>query len=225
MTWVKICGITRLEDALTAVRSGANALGFNFCRSSRRYLSPEDALKIIAKLPGHITKAGIFVNEVDVHVQEIKEECGLDLLQFHGDEHPEYCQNFNMPFLKVFRIADEADLGLLHRFLEVGSFASNHGLPRILLDTRVDGALGGTGEVFDWSLAVKAKEMLRAACARMDILGRWAVVTCLKRSFQRCASWKTPGSACVRTRSFGSAFIISWCTMSAAPHRSILRNG
>ena len=94
MTEIKICGITRLEDALCAAACGADAVGFIFHRASPRYITPERAKAIIAQLPGGIAKVGVFVNRELEEVERTVEACGLDLIQLHGDESPAYCRLF-----------------------------------------------------------------------------------------------------------------------------------
>ena len=94
MTEIKICGITRLEDALCAADCGADAVGFIFHPASPRYIAPERAREIIAQLPGEIAKVGVFVNRPAEEVERTVELCGLDLIQLHGDESPDYCRRF-----------------------------------------------------------------------------------------------------------------------------------
>jgi phosphoribosylanthranilate isomerase len=149
MTKIKICGITNLKDALLAAELGADALGFIFAESPRR-ISPQDARAIIRSLPPLIKTIGVFVNEEPPRIKEIKSFCGLDLIQLHGDESPEICQDL-MPYsVKAFRIQNEKDIKNIKRY---------QGTVRaVLLDTFQKGKAGGTGKTFDWSLALKAKE-------------------------------------------------------------------
>jgi phosphoribosylanthranilate isomerase len=149
MTRIKICGITNLEDALLAIRLGADALGFIFAESPRQ-ITPINAKAIIHNLPPLIKTVGVFVNEDPARIKEIKSFCGLDLLQLHGDESPEICQGL-MPYsIKAFRLQNEADIRNIKRYPGV--------VRAILLDTFQKGKAGGTSKTFDWSLAVKAKE-------------------------------------------------------------------
>jgi phosphoribosylanthranilate isomerase len=149
MIRVKICGITNLEDAHLAIGMGADALGFIFAESPRR-ITPAKAKAIIRSLPPLVKTVGVFVNENPARIKKIKSECGLDLIQLHGDESPEICRDL-MPYsIKAFRIQNETDIKNIKRY---------HGAVRaMLLDTYQKGKAGGTGKIFDWSLALKAKE-------------------------------------------------------------------
>ncbi len=149
MVKIKICGITNNEDALRAVNLGVDALGFIFAESPRM-ITPEKVRPIIHGLPPFVKTVGVFVNEDLKKIKEIQSECGLDLVQLHGDESPEQCRNL-MPYsIKSFRIKDETDIKGIDKY---------RGTVRaILLDTFQKGLAGGTGKTFDWSLAVKAKE-------------------------------------------------------------------
>jgi len=150
MVQVKICGITNLEDAKAAVKAGADLLGFVFADSPRR-ITPETALGIINQLPGSVLRVGLFVNEAPEKIDEILNICKLDFLQFHGDETPEFCQNFGQraEIIKAFRIKDKRSLVKLKDFQVDG----------YLLDAYLKGKSGGTGKSFDWNLAVEAKAM------------------------------------------------------------------
>jgi len=150
MVRVKICGITNLDDALLAAGLGADALGFIFYPKSPRYVAPETAREIIAQLPPLVTSVGVFVNEEAAVVREMAARAGLDWLQVHGQESPEYCRGLGRRVLKGFRIKDAASLAELKPFR--GSVQA------FLLDTYKKGQVGGTGETFDWELARKAKE-------------------------------------------------------------------
>ncbi len=143
MTRVKICGIQSREDALAALQGGAHALGFIFAPSRRR-INPELAREIILNLPPFITKVGVFVNEERHVVQEIASLCNLDVLQFHGEESPAYCQRWFQQTVKSFRVKN----GLIPD-LEA------YGVDAILLDTYVEGQAGGTGQTFDWNIAAE----------------------------------------------------------------------
>lgn len=149
MTRVKICGITNIEDALLAAELGADALGFIFAESPRR-ISPQDARAIILKLPPLIKTVGVFVNEEPAVIKEIKEACGLDLIQLHGDESPDLCRDLMPHSIKAFRIQNDKDLQAIEKY--------RGAVRTILLDTFQRGKSGGTGRTFDWSLAKKAKE-------------------------------------------------------------------
>jgi phosphoribosylanthranilate isomerase len=147
MTRVKICGITNLEDARAAVEFGADALGFVFAESPRR-INPESAAEIIRSLPPFLTCVGLFVDEAPDLVGKVARECRLNALQFHGEESPEYCQQFTLRKIKAFRIRDENSLKVL----------SPYQVDAYLLDAWVEGIAGGTGERFNWDLAARAKE-------------------------------------------------------------------
>ena len=141
---VKICGITRLEDALHSVNAGADALGFVFYDKSPRHVSALQAAAICAALPPFITRVGLFVDASVDFVKSVLQTVPLDLLQFHGDETPAYCAQFGKPYLKAVRV--QAATNLLKY---AADFDAACGL---LLDAYVPGVPGGTGESFDWKL-------------------------------------------------------------------------
>ncbi|MEW6381715.1 MAG: phosphoribosylanthranilate isomerase [bacterium] len=143
---VKICGLTRAEDALKAAELGADALGFIFAESPRK-VTPEAARAIIELLPPWVSRVGVFVDEDIRKVREIQDFCLLDYLQFHGHEDQDYCRQFPGRAIKAFRIRQEADLAPL----------AGYSLPAYLLDTFVQDRMGGTGQTFDWQLALLAK--------------------------------------------------------------------
>ena len=144
LTRVKICGITRVEDALTAIRLGANAIGFIFWDKSTRYIDPNEARKIVMALPPFVTVVGVYVNPSSEWVEETCSIAGLNLLQFHGDELPEFCSQFPLPYIKAVRIRSGIDL-----LQYAVQYSSSNGL---LLDSYVEGVPGGTGRTFEWSL-------------------------------------------------------------------------
>lgn len=141
---VKICGITRLQDALFAVNAGADALGFVFYEKSPRHVSVAQAAALCAALPPFVTSVGLFVDAPAEFVGSVLALAPLDLLQFHGDESPEYCASFGKPYIKAVRVTRETDL-----LKCAADFAAARGL---LLDAYVPGVPGGTGESFDWNL-------------------------------------------------------------------------
>lgn len=143
---VKICGITRGEDAAAAVAAGADALGFMFFEGSPRCLSHEQARAIITGVPPFIARVGVFVNPAEADVRSAIAECGIDTLQFHGEETPEFCRRFGLPILKAFRVQDESSLKSLTQFATEAW----------LLDSFVPGQHGGTGAIFNWDLAAQA---------------------------------------------------------------------
>jgi len=150
MVRVKICGITNLEDALLAAELGADALGFIFYAKSPRKVAPETARAIIAQLPPFVAAVGVFVDETAAVVQELAPRVGLDWIQLHGQESPEYCRTLGRKVIKGFRIQDENSLLWLADYQGAAQ--------AMLLDTYKKGQVGGTGEIFDWHLARKAKE-------------------------------------------------------------------
>ncbi|GAA0684164.1 phosphoribosylanthranilate isomerase [Marinobacterium maritimum] len=143
-TRVKICGITSLADAMSAIEAGASALGFVFYAPSPRFVKPEVAADIIRQLPPFVTTVGLFVNASDAEVASTVQQTGIDLLQFHGDEPESFCRAFMRPYIKAFRVRPELDLMEL-----VACYPSARG---ILLDAYRPGVPGGTGEIFDWAL-------------------------------------------------------------------------
>jgi len=147
MTRVKICGITHLEDAQAAVEYGADAVGFVLYRQSPRFIEPSQVQKIISKLPPYVTAIGLFVDEEASVIQKTVESCGLDMVQFQGNESPEICHPFQQRAIKAIHMKNEESLSILSQF-HVRAF---------LLDTFLEGEYGGTGKRFDWDLAVKAK--------------------------------------------------------------------
>lgn len=149
---LKICGITSLEDALDAAALEADALGFIFAKSPRQ-VSIETCKKICDQLPPFITRVGVFVDDDIDQVNHILETCGLDIAQLHGKESVSYCQQIKRRIIKAFRMHQTESLELLPPYEEtVHSF---------LLDSYVPGKPGGTGQVFDWGLAVQAKKITK----------------------------------------------------------------
>ncbi len=144
MTRTKICGITRVQDALAAAKCGADAIGLVFYERSPRHISVAQAKQLSAVLPPFVTVVGLFVNAEAAFVREVLEHVPLDLLQFHGDESSRYCAQFNKPFLKAIRIKAGVDL------LQCAS--DFHSAKGLLLDAHVEGVPGGTGTAFDWKL-------------------------------------------------------------------------
>jgi len=143
-TRVKICGITRIEDALEAIKAGADALGFVFYKPSPRYITPERAADIIRQLPPFVTTVALFVNEPEEGIYRILSTTRCDLLQFHGDESPDFCESFNRPWIKALRVKDAKTLS--EQLLQYT------GARALLLDSYRAGVPGGTGETFNWEL-------------------------------------------------------------------------
>jgi phosphoribosylanthranilate isomerase len=148
---VKICGITCLDDALAAAELGADALGFVFHEPSPRYIPFEQAARIAQKIPPHLVKVGVFVDALDEIVFGAAAICGLNLVQFHGNESPEYCLQFGLMSMKAFRMKDAQSL------LQLENYATD----AWLLDSYVPDKLGGTGMRFNWDLAREAKNLGR----------------------------------------------------------------
>jgi len=141
---VKICGITRVEDALTAVAQGADAIGLVFYAPSPRAVSIEQAATIAKQMPAFVSVVGLFVNAEERFVKEVTSRVQLDLLQFHGDETPEQCAQYGLPFIKAVRVKSDTNLV---------QYAKDYSASRaLLLDTYTEGVAGGTGHVFDWGL-------------------------------------------------------------------------
>ena len=146
---VKICGITNLTDAQTAVRLGADALGFIFAPSPRQ-IAPQTARDIIRALPPFVKTVGVFVNEAPAAIRKVINDCGLDLVQLHGDESPDLCNEL-MPYtIKALRVKDESSL-------QTGQ-AYQGKVRALLLDTYSKKKAGGTGKTFDWELALRIKK-------------------------------------------------------------------
>lgn len=147
-TRVKICGITRLEDAISAAQYGVDALGFVFYPPSPRNIDRERAAKIIAQVPAFVTTTALFVNADRTEIDSVISTTRIDLLQFHGDEDPGFCESFNRPYIKALRV---------HKGMDILSQASAYESARaILLDAYVQGVPGGTGSSFDWHVIPSA---------------------------------------------------------------------
>jgi phosphoribosylanthranilate isomerase len=151
MIQIKICGITRLEDALCAADNGAAAVGFIFYPPSLRYLLPAGAKEIIDHLPEHLIKVGVFVNETLHEVKRIWDCCGLDMIQLHGDESPDYCRQFSKDrIIKALELKGMEDLEAAAAFEAAA----------ILVDSRHAGLYGGTGKTSNWELASRLLQPL-----------------------------------------------------------------
>lgn len=143
-TAIKVCGLTRVDDALAAARLGANAIGVVLYSESPRFVTHEQARRIVDAVPPFVTTVALMVNPSAEQVNGVIEQVRPALLQFHGDESPEFCTSFSVPYIKALRVKPETDLLQYSR-----TYASAKGL---LLDAFVAGTRGGTGAVFDWSL-------------------------------------------------------------------------
>lgn len=150
MTLIKICGITNLDDAHAAVAAGADALGFNFYPPSPRYIAPENAREIINTLPASILTVGVFVNEPSPDaVRAIADRAGVKAVQLHGDESPDYCHTL-CSVIKNFSVSSDFDVDQIRSY-EVDA---------VMLDTKHDNLRGGTGHVFDWSIAQQVSQLV-----------------------------------------------------------------
>jgi phosphoribosylanthranilate isomerase len=145
---VKICGVTNVADALAAAEAGADMIGLNFYEGSPRHITLATALEIHRALPPFVLRVGVFVNPAEELVMRALGDCGLSLLQFHGDETSAFCTQFGAMSLKAFRIQNASSLAALENF-QADAF---------LLDAYSKSGLGGTGETFNWDLAVEAQK-------------------------------------------------------------------
>ncbi|MCP5276837.1 MAG: phosphoribosylanthranilate isomerase [Thiobacillus sp.] len=143
-TRIKICGITRMEDGLAAARAGADAIGLVFAEKSSRRVTPDQARAIAVALPPFVSTVALFVNAGPEEVERIIHRVRPDCLQFHGEESPEYCSAFGLPWLKAARVRPGLDL--------LQFAARFEGAQGLLLDAYSPAAHGGTGERFDWGL-------------------------------------------------------------------------
>lgn len=141
-TRVKICGITRVADALDAIALGADALGFVFYAPSPRAVSAQTVQNIVAQLPPFVSTVGLFVDATPQEVQSVLAQVPLSLLQFHGDETNEYCQQFGVPWIKALRMEPDSDI-----LAKIAQYPQAQG---ILLDAWHPHLKGGTGQTFDW---------------------------------------------------------------------------
>jgi len=158
MTKVKICGITNLDDALLAARLGADMLGFNFYQNSPRFIDPQSAALIGKAVNSKVKKIGVFVNEDAARVREIAETAGLDAVQLHGDESPEYVTELaGITVIKAFRLGGGFYPALIDEFA----------VDSILVDAYCAGEFGGTGKICDW-IAAKG---IRSRSSKMFLSG------------------------------------------------------
>lgn len=144
---IKICGITNLQDALDAVELGAYALGFIFVKSSPRFITPDSAKQIISKLPTTVKPIGVFADTPRNEILQTIKQTGIVCIQLHGSESPLELSGYPVPIFKSFRVRNNFDVSILLQY-PASAF---------LLDTFVDGALGGTGKTFNWKIAIAAK--------------------------------------------------------------------
>ncbi len=147
---LKICGITTLEDARYAAGALADYLGFIFYQNSPRYITPRDAAEIIRWIEGPL-KTGVFVNQPAAHVNQIIEQTGIDLVQLHGNETPEYATEINVPVIKAFHIRENVDIPGIRN--EINRWEKHADF--FLFDTKTDKMHGGTGLTWDWNLITR----------------------------------------------------------------------
>ena len=140
---IKICGLTRAEDALAAVAAGADAIGFVFADRSRRQVTPEEAASIVAALPPFVCTVGLFVDPAPAAVRAVLARVPLSLLQFHGAESDAVCASFGVPYINALGVAAPVDAGAIGRQYPRAS--------GVMLDAAVPGRAGGTGQRFDWN--------------------------------------------------------------------------
>lgn len=146
-TRIKICGITRKEDAIAALELGAHALGFVFVEKSPRYIQAQKAAEIIAQLLPFVTVVGLFMDHDENYVSQVMQQAPLNLLQFHGDESADFCQSFDLPYIKAIPMGAGVD---------PNDYATSHPESKaFLLDSHGGGKSGGSGETFDWSTIPK----------------------------------------------------------------------
>lgn len=151
---VKICGIRDISTALFAIENGADALGFVFAESKRK-INPEAAGEIIRELPGEVLKVGVFVNETKATIEEIANVSGINVIQLHGDETPEFCSSFSLPVIKALSVGSPDDLSQLDEF----------SCEYILLDSPKGKYRGGNGVSFDWSILNKPLQDIKMILA------------------------------------------------------------
>jgi phosphoribosylanthranilate isomerase len=153
---IKICGIRSLEEARLAQELGVDALGFNFWEPSPRYIDPADAMRIVRELNPFVASVGVFVNQPADRVREIHEQIGLSAVQLHGDESPDYCSSLApLKAIKAFRIRGGFD----------PASVKSYPVTAVLLDAGVPGYFGGTGQSFDWRVALDVKQYAPVALA------------------------------------------------------------
>ncbi|MEW6303243.1 MAG: phosphoribosylanthranilate isomerase [Verrucomicrobiota bacterium] len=149
---IKICGITSIPDAMGAIEAGADALGLMLWAPSKRYVTNKQAAEIARAVPPFVSRVGVFVNATLDEIRRAIEEVGIDTVQFHGDEPPEFCQQIRgVKTVKAFQIQN------VHSLKQLSAFDTD----AWLLDSFAKGKRGGTGETFNWDLAVEAKDWAR----------------------------------------------------------------
>lgn len=150
-TRVKICGVTRKQDVIAAAKAGADAIGFVFYEPSPRYVTPEVARELVSALPPFVSATGLFVNPEAEYVNTVLSQVSLDLLQFHGDESPEFCDSFGVRWIKAVRVRESSDIE--NAFRDYGNASG------LLVDAWDSDKYGGTGQAFNWSLIPKTRPL------------------------------------------------------------------
>lgn len=191
---VKICGIRRLEDLTVSVAQGADALGFNFYKESRRYLTIDQAVTLRRQMPPFVSAVALVVNPERIMVDEIIETVCPDVLQFHGEEDNDFCRSFNLPFIKSigFPSTESAEK-------RINAFPDAMG---VLLDTQVGQKSGGTGQVFDW-------ELIPANVPKPLILAGGLSALNVSRAIEQVRPFAVDVSSGVETKGFKDADKIS----------------
>ena len=162
-TWTKICGITRAQDALAAANLGVDAIGLNFYPQSPRAISVADVADLVEGLPARVSVVALFVNPTSELVRQVLRTGTVDLLQFHGSESAEFCEQFETPYMKVVAVKTDSDLK--------AEFAKYESAQYILLDSFDPIMLGGTGKTFDWGTVVELTQKQRSRLVLAGGLG------------------------------------------------------
>ncbi len=144
----KICGITRPEDGAAAAALGVDAVGLVFYERSKRHVDIAQAQAVVRALPPFVSVVALFVNETEARIREVLAQVPVDVLQFHGDEPPEFCRRFARPYLKAVRVRNTQDI--------VDAAADYADARAVLFDAHIEGEYGGTGHSFDWQLLPEA---------------------------------------------------------------------
>ena len=147
-TIIKVCGLTRLDEALACSELGVQWLGFNCFRGSKRYLPPEAIATIIQQLPSEVKTVGVFVNSSSTEIEEILQQTGMHLAQLHGDESPDFANALQVPWFRAFRVMDDL----------AEEEIRSYGQELFLLDAAQTGQYGGTGHAFDWKVATRLRD-------------------------------------------------------------------
>ena len=169
---VKVCGIRTIEEAEAALEAGADALGFNFWAPSPRYVAPHAASEIIAKLSPVATTVGVFVNDDVTRIIDIALKLHLSAVQLHGDESADFCAALGaIKTIKAIRVGQDFDLAVIE----------NYPVSMVLLDSNIQGSYGGTGQRFDWRIAIEAKRLARIILAGgLNVENVWDAITLVR---------------------------------------------